>query len=225
MGTVAKVRQILKLQNEVVRVMIEGESRGKLCDMLEEKNYMVASVSILKEEKKEATSKKDLALLRKIHEAFSIYAGIAGNVSDSVAVNVLDNKDIGGVCDYICQNISLPIEHKQIILEQTDPNKRGEELIRIITEEIDIIDLENRIQDKVKYGIDKHQRDYYLKEQIKVINEELGEGEDTVSESLEYKNKILSLKLPEASEKKRLKEASSLAKMYTNAPECGVVRN
>ena len=107
MGTVAKVRQILKLQNEVVRVMIEGESRGRLCDMLEEKNYMVASVSILKEEKKEATSKKDLALLRKIHEAFSIYAGIAGNVSDSVAVNVLDNKDIGGVCDYICQNISL----------------------------------------------------------------------------------------------------------------------
>ncbi|MBQ7086550.1 MAG: endopeptidase La, partial [Clostridia bacterium] len=140
-------------------------------------------------------------------------------------ISVLDAKDTGRLCDYICQNIHLPVESKQAVLEQFDITKRANKFIEIITEETDIIEIENRIQDKVKYGIDKHQREYYLKEQIKAINDELGEGEDTVTESLEYRKKIEALGLPKEHEEKLLKEASRLAKMYSNSPESGVIRN
>ena len=224
-GTVAKVRQILKMPNDIIRVLIEGECRAKLRTTLEEEPYLVASVTLHPEEKHEAETKKELALLRKVQEAFSIYANVAGSVSEEMIVSVLDAKDTGRLCDYICQNIHLPVESKQAVLEQFDITKRANKFIEIITEETDIIELENRIQDKVKYGIDKHQREYYLKEQIKAINDELGEGEDTVSESMEYKKKIQALGLPKEHEDKLLKEASRLAKMYSNSPESGVIRN
>ena len=224
-GTVAKVRQILKMPNDIIRVLIEGECRAKLKTTLEEEPYLVASVTLHPEEKHEAETKKEIALLRKVQEAFSIYANISGAVSEEMITSVLDAKDTGRLCDYICQNIHLPVESKQAILEQFDVTKRANKFIEIITEETDIIELENRIHDKVKYGIDKHQREYYLKEQIKAINEELGEGEDTVSESMEYKNKIKALGLAKEHEDKLLKEASRLAKMYSNSPESGVIRN
>ncbi|MBR4879047.1 MAG: endopeptidase La [Clostridia bacterium] len=224
-GTVAKVRQILKMPNDIIRVLIEGECRAKLKTTLEEEPYLVASVTLHPEEKHEAETKKEIALLRKVQEAFSIYANISGAVSEEMITSVLDAKDTGRLCDYICQNIHLPVESKQAILEQFDITKRANKFIEIITEETDIIELENRIHDKVKYGIDKHQREYYLKEQIKAINEELGEGEDTVSESMEYKNKIKALGLAKEHEDKLLKEASRLAKMYSNSPESGVIRN
>lgn len=223
-GTVAKIRQILKMPNDIVRVLIEGESRASIDEVLEEKPYLVSRVSVINEEKKEVETKKEQAILRKVQEVFSIYAAVAGTTSDEFIINVMDNKDIGHLCDYICQNIPLSIESKQIILEQTDINKRAAELIKIVSEETDIIELENQIQEKVKYGIDKNQKEYYLKEQIKAINEELGEGEDTVSESMEYKMKILGLHLDKESENKLLKEASRLAKMYSNSPESGVIR-
>ncbi len=224
-GTVAKVRQILKMPNDIIRVLIEGECRAKLKTTLEEEPYLVASVALHPEEKHEAETKKELALLRKVQEAFSIYANVSGAVSEEMIVSVLDAKDTGRLCDYICQNIHLPVESKQAVLEQFDITKRANKFIEIITEETDIIEIENRIQDKVKYGIDKHQREYYLKEQIKAINDELGEGEDTVTESLEYRKKIEALGLPKEHEEKLLKEASRLAKMYSNSPESGVIRN
>ena len=224
-GTVAKVRQILKMPNDIIRVLIEGECRAKLKTTLEEEPYLVASVALHPEEKHEAETKKELALLRKVQEAFSIYANVSGAVSEEMIISVLDAKDTGRLCDYICQNIHLPVESKQAVLEQFDITKRANKFIEIITEETDIIEIENRIQDKVKYGIDKHQREYYLKEQIKAINDELGEGEDTVTESLEYRKKIEALGLPKEHEEKLLKEASRLAKMYSNSPESGVIRN
>lgn len=224
-GTVAKIRQILRLPNNIVRVLVEGECRAKLKTVLEEEPYLVASLELHPEEKREAETKKELALLRKVQEAFSIYASVAGSVSEEMIVSVMDGKDIGRLCDYICQNTGIPVEHKQKILEQFDITKRADRFIEILSEETDIIELENKIQDKVKYGMDKHQREYYLKEQIKAINEELGEGEDTLSESIEYKNKILKLGLSKENEEKLLKEASRLAKMYSNSPESGVIRN
>ena len=224
-GTVAKVRQILKMPNDIIRVLIEGECRAKLKTTLEEEPYLVASVALHPEEKHEAETKKEFALLRKVQEAFSIYANVSGAVSEEMIISVLDAKDTGRLCDYICQNIHLPVESKQAVLEQFDITKRANKFIEIITEETDIIEIENRIQDKVKYGIDKHQREYYLKEQIKAINDELGEGEDTVTESLEYRKKIEALGLPKEHEEKLLKEASRLAKMYSNSPESGVIRN
>ncbi|MBQ7093861.1 MAG: LON peptidase substrate-binding domain-containing protein, partial [Clostridia bacterium] len=161
-GTVAKVRQILKMPNDIIRVLIEGECRAKLKTTLEEEPYLVASVALHPEEKHEAETKKELALLRKVQEAFSIYANVSGAVSEEMIVSVLDAKDTGRLCDYICQNIHLPVESKQAVLEQFDITKRANKFIEIITEETDIIEIENRIQDKVKYGIDKHQREYYL---------------------------------------------------------------
>ena len=224
-GTVAKVRQILKLQNNVRRVLIEGICRAKLDTVLEENPYMVASVELFKEEKKEAVTKREQAVLRRLQEAFSEFAAVSGSVSDEVMITVVESRDIGRLCDFICQNTILPIENKQALLEQMDPMKRASMLTKVLTEEADIIEIENRIQEKVQIGIDKNQRDFYLREQLKVISEELGEGEDTVSESLEYKQKIMALGLPEEEEKKLLKEASRLAKMYANSPESGVVRN
>ena len=132
---------------------------------------------------------------------------------------------MGTLSDYIAQNIQLRFEQKQLLLETQDPRRRMQLLLRLLAEEIEILRLEQDIQEKVKEQMDKGQRDYYLREQIKVLSDELGEGDDTSAETQEYLRKIEAKELPSEVKEKLLREVNRLGKMQSSSPESSVSRS
>lgn len=223
-GTVAKIRQILKISNESVRILVEGEYRAKTLEIKMDEPYLIAEIKPEISVPKKVTTKRDMALIRSVKETFSQFSAEQANVSDDVFIAALEDNDMGHLCDYICQNIHMQNENKQQILEILEPKKRAEALLEILSKELEILLLENKIQDRVRMSMDKHQREYYLREQIRIINDELGDGDDTAEESTRYALKIRSLGLSETVENKLLKEASRLGKMHSGSPEGGIIR-
>lgn len=223
-GTVAKVRQILKISNENLRVLVEGERRAILDEIVSDKPFLTANISELPSPPMECRTKRDLALLRNVQELFVEYTELAPKMTGDILLNVMESRDMAFVSDYIAQNIQLRAEDRQELLEQVDPRRRMLLLSRVLMQEIEVLGLEIGIHNKVKEQIEKNQKDYYLREQMKAISEELGDGEDGQSESRQYLAKIEAAKLPpEVSEKLR-REATRLAKMQSSSPESGVVR-
>ena len=157
-------------------------------------------------------------------QLFVDYTDLVPKVNSDVVLNVMESREVGYLCDYVAQNTALKYPDKQEVLEQLNPRRRMALLIKKLASEVDILRIEDEIQNKVRSQMDQNQRDYYLREQIKVINEELGEDEDTAAEAQRYTERILALGLPEESEKKMLKEAARLQKLQPFSPEAGVVR-
>src|SRR5699024_1212275 len=149
----------------------------------------------------------------------------APKMSGDILLNVMENDDMAFLSDYIAQNIQLRGEDKQLLLEQADARRRMTLLSRILMQEIDVLTLEADLQNRVKEQIDKNQRDYFLREQLKAINEELGEGEDASGEAQSYLDKIEAAELPQEVREKLTKEAGRLAKMQPSSPESGVIRS
>ena len=224
MGTIARIKQVLKLPNGTLRVLAEGDARAIVYAPLSDKEYLRCDAYIIKNEPRVAETKRDQALLRTLRDLFMEYTELVPKPGSDVIMKVFDSDDMAYVSDFIAQNTMINHEDKQKLLEETDGRRRCALLNKILMKEIDIAVIEQDIQNKVKLQMDKNQRDYYLREQIRAINEELGESEDTLSEARTYADRIEKMGFADDIKEKLLKEASRLGKMQASAPESGVIR-
>ena len=224
-GTVCVVRQVLKLAGNHIRVLVEGKSLARLERIVSSSPYLSANVSVMPKKKILRLTKRDIAMIRNAKELFIRYASLSQGFDAETIISALEfYDDPAGLSGYIAQNMQLRYTEKQQILEQPDPRKCLAVTIKLLTQEIDVMTLEQEIQEKVKDQLDKNQRDYYLREQIKIINEELGEGEDSFAEAQQYIQRIQSAELPDEVREKLLKEASRMQKMQSFSPESAVSR-
>lgn len=224
-GTISRIKQVLKLPGDNVRVLVEGISRAVILDVDDSKPYLEANIEETETEYADNSSVECETLVRHARELFEEYVSFLPKMPGEIVMSVLTENDPGKLADYITSNTLLKYHDKQRILETLDPLSRLENLIYILDREIEIISLDRDIDERVKEQIDKNQRDYYLREQLKVIQNELGEGESGYSDIDQYREKIYSLKLSDEVETKLIKEAERLLRMPSGSHEANVVRN
>jgi len=223
-GAVGRIKQILKIHGDVFRVLVEGVCRARMVEMESAEPYYAVTVEPLEERAPDKPTKRDEAMIRSLRELFVDYVDLSPKINSDVALNVTDDPEMGFLCDYITRYANLKYPEKQEVLEQLDVRRRMALVAKKLTREVEILRLEEEIQTKVRSQMDQNQRDYYLREQMKAINEELGEAEDGATESQRYIERICQLNLPEEIEKKMVKEANRLARLQPSSPESGVVR-
>lgn len=224
-GTISNVRQILRLPGDMVRVMVEGEARGWLRGLPQCEPYLMADVEEIIEQKKPRNSPKTEALIRQVYECFQRYAELAEKVTPDIFMNVLANEEPGYIADFIAQNIVMRTCDKQEILEELGPVRRLEKLHRALRREVEILEFERGMQEKVRDALSTSQKNYYLREQLRVIQNELGEGEDSDSDIAEYRRKIADAKLPKEVAQKLTREVGRLEKQPFGSSEATVIRN
>lgn len=223
-GTVCTVKQILRLPGDNIRVLVEGSYRAGVEEFSKEDDgCMFARVFRMDTNPGRVAERRKEALVRTLQDRFEEYAGLAQQVTNDVVMTVLDGGEPGYLADYVAQNAPLAFETKQELLEELHDVRRLERVVRVLGHEIEILQIENSIQDKLKEQIDKNQKEYYLREQLKIIQTELGD-QDLGEEVEEYREKIRALHLDEAAESKLLKEAGRLEKMQPMSAESGVIR-
>ena len=223
-GCLCNIRQIVKVPGDNVRVLVEGIQRAKLLCLAEEEPCLRANIELLTSHEIENPTKRDLAMLRQSQELFLEYSVILPQTANDVVMHVIGCEDPNEIADYIAQNVQMKYQKKQEILEELDSRRRLRLFLKYMTEELELLQLEQSIQEQVKEQMDRGQREYYLREQMKAISDELGEGEDAMSEAQEYLAKIQKKQLPAEVAEKLSKEARRLVKMQSTAPESGVVR-
>lgn len=224
-GTISNVRQILRLPGDMIRVMVEGERRGWLKELSKTEPYLEACVEEInpRQTKRRSTPKTE-ALVRQVYDCFQKYADLADNVTADIFLSVLANEEPGYIADYIAQNIVMRTGDKQEILEELNPVRRLDRLHRMLRREIEVLEFEQGLQDKVRDAVSATQRNFYLREQLKVIQSELGEGEDSGSELSDYRRAIAQAKLPQPVEEKLNKELGRLEKQPFGSSEASVIR-
>ena len=224
-GTVAEIKQVLRLPEGGLRVMVNGLERAELLRIRKRSPYLLAEVSRLGEVMTSVhTELETEALIRHTQEVFEEYAAALPRVSPDLLGRVLKADDPGELADFIAANIMLKVEDKELVLSLYDPYQRLLALNKILEREYKILDLEQIIHEQVRDELDKNQKEYYLREQIKVIQQELGEGDGIDQEVENYRERISKLQLPEDSQEHLLKEADRLLKMPYNSSEGSVVR-
>ncbi len=223
-GTVSKIKQLLKLPGDTIRVLVEGINRGKIVNLVKDDPFFEVEVE---EHADLGSTSKDIeteALMRGIFDCFEEYVKLTNRTAVDALVTIGSVEDPARFADVVVSNLSLKISQKQQILEALDPLERLKRLHSILIKELDILRVERKINLRVKRQIDKMQREYYLKEQLKAIQKELGEEEGVLSEVEKYKKKIKKIGLPEDVEEKTLKEAERLLKLPPGSAETGVIR-
>ena len=222
-GTVVKVKQILKSQNDNIRVLVEGLCRAKIAQLLQKEPYLSAMVETLSEVES-TDSLKSRALRREANAAYAGYLEFVERPAQSIQLRLLSSDSCGYVADTIAQNSGMDYRDKAKLLCQLNHIRRLEAALKMLQQEVKMLQLESDIQERTRANIDQEQRDYYLREQMKAIREELGEG-DAGNEFSEYEKGILLLNLPEDSEKKILKDLDRLKKQPFGSAEGSVLRN
>lgn len=223
-GTISNIRQILRLPGDNARVMVEGVSRGRLLGLSKTTPFLLAEVEEIAVPQSVKTSPRTEALIRRTYDLFETYTELAPRMTPDVLLAVLASEDPGYIADYIAQNIIMRAGDKQSVLEELRPVRRLEKLFQILQREVEILEVEHEMQGKVREGLAHGQRDYYLREQLKVIQEELGEDQSGESELAEYAKKIAEAKLPPEVEEKLNKELARLAKQPFGSAEASVGR-
>ena len=222
-GVVVKVKQILKSQGENIRVLVTGLYRARILELQQQNPYLAGIV----EQAKEVPAVDSLrvrALRREATGLYASYVELLDRPAQAVQLRLLASNDAGVVADTIAQNSNMDYTDKAKLLCQLNPVRRLENLLRLLQDEVKMLQFETDIQEKTRAHIDQNQRDYYLREQMKAIREELGE-EDDESEFSIYERDILRLNLPQASEEKLLKDLSRLKKQPFGSSEASVLRN
>ena len=224
-GTVSAVRQILRISEGSVRVIMEGRYRAKLRRLWQTEPYLQGNVEPIREVKSRVSDFQLEALLRQTYSHFSDYASIAPRMSEDVAAAVLEDQNPGHLADYIAQNIPLRHQDRQMILEECRPVIRLRKVNELLVREVEVLSCEQELESKIRRELGEEQRDHIIREQIRLLQRELGEDED--SELGEYRQKIEELGLPEDGEirKKLLKEVDRLAKQAYSSAEAAVIRN
>lgn len=223
-GVVAEVRQIVRAQGESLRVVVEGKYRAKLNELTQEAPFYKGLVTDYP--MKSRVSDKALcdAMLRTVKDLFEEYCALTPKMPRDFITNIMVSENPGYVAEFIVGNVQLRYEDKQDVLEESSVTKRLEMTAHILEQENEILSLEQDIHDRVREQLDRNQREYYLREQLKVISSELGDGETTYEDVEEYREKILSLKLPEKSEEKLLSELQRMNRMSSSSQESAVLR-
>ncbi|HZK37387.1 MAG TPA: endopeptidase La [Clostridia bacterium] len=224
-GTVSKIKQMLKLPGDTIRILVEGISRAKIANILQEDPHFVVEV-IEQVDQMEIT--KDIetdALMRSVINAFTEYIEVDNKISPEILLNISEIDMPGRLADTIASNIILNPDKRQEVLEAFDPKLRLETLYRILLEEIQILEIEQKINERVKKQINKVQKEYYLREQLKAIQKELGEDENIVEEVDEYRQELKKLKLSKELNEKIEREINRLSKLAPSSAETGVIRN
>ena len=223
-GTLCNVRQILRVPGDNVRVMVDGIARGRMVELVQTEPYLAARVEEIPVAVRTHNTPKDEALIRQTYDLFESYCNLSPRVNPETFLNILANDDPGYIADYIAQNIHLRVEDKQAILEELRPQRRLNRLCQILRREVEILKLEEDMQSKLRDQLTRSQREHMLREQVRVIQSELGEGEGD-SEIADYRQKIAKAKLPEEVAEKLNKELSRMEKQPFGSAEVTVTRN
>ena len=225
-GVVAKVKQILKAQSESVRVVVEGQYRARMCELISTEPFYEAMCEEMPmlpvKEGKHLTVD---AYLRVVKDLFEEYCFYAPKMPKDLVVNIIGAEDPVFVSEYLSQNLGFSLEDKQMILEESSIRKRLEMLSTLLRRENDILAIEHSIAERVKDQMDRNQKEYYLREQIKAIRAELGEDEDGDTEIEKYRTRLREIEPDEETEKKLTEEINKLSKMVFNSQEAMVSRN
>ncbi|WP_130868326.1 endopeptidase La [Intestinimonas massiliensis (ex Afouda et al. 2020)] len=225
-GTISNVRQILRLPGDNVRVMVEGISRGRLCQVVESTPYLMAEVEQIPAEQPVKRSARTEALIRQTYELFENYIELAPKMTPDILLSVLSSEDPGYIADYIAQNLPMRTGDKQVILEELRPVRRLEKLSQSLRREVEILEMEQEMQNKVRDQLTRNQRDYVLREQLKVIQQELGEDQQGGDQEFnDYRRQIAKAKLPDEVREKLKKELHRLEKQPFGSAEATVIRN
>ena len=222
-GTICRINQVVKMPNNTVRVLVEGIKRAKICEVLKTKPYFVSLVDEIEEDVNyDNTSIESEAMRRKIVDEFMNYCDFNHRVNSDFILSLENTEDTSRLVDSIASNMPMKLADKQELLNIEGTEERAERLLEILMREIQIAEVDTNIDRKVKKNIDKNQREYFLREQLKVIHEEL--GDDSEFEVDEYKKKLEKLDLPENVVEKCEKELLRLSKMSVNNPDANVIR-
>ncbi len=222
-GTVCNIKQILKLPGDTIRVLVEGIKRGKISQYKDKEPFTQAEVEIIEDEACE-DDKKCKALVRTIEKAFEEYVNLSVNNFPDALFNLEETEEPGRYCDIVSSYLILKPDAKQELLETLDVIKRLEKLLFILKNEVEVLKIEKKIGTKVRSRIDKVQKEYYLREQIKAIQEELGEEDENKKEIDEYESKISKAKLPKEVKEKAVYELNRLRNSGNYSAESGVIR-
>ncbi|OEF98295.1 endopeptidase La [Desulfuribacillus alkaliarsenatis] len=222
-GTVAKVRQMLKLPNDTIRVLVEGLHRAQITEFLDNESYYEASYQEIIETNEQPLETE--ALMRLVLAQFEQYIKISKKINQETLSSISDIEEPGRLADLISSHLTLKLKDKQEILEISDIAGRLEKIHEILNNEQEVLELEKKIGQRVKKQMEKTQKEYYLREQIKAIQKELGEKEGRLQEGAELREKLAGKKLPDNVKEKVVKEIERLEKMPQSSAEGTVVRN
>ncbi|RDY24449.1 endopeptidase La [Romboutsia maritimum] len=225
-GTICKVKQMIKLPGDTVRVLVEGISRGKVKNIEQEDGYFKAVIEEIVFDEENAEKDAEIeAFVRNVFDAFEEYINIGNRVSPEILISLSDIDNVDRFIDTIASNIYLKSNQKQEVLEEFDIKKRLELIYTILLEEIDILKIEKKITLRVKKQMNKVQKEYYLREQLKAIQKELGDEEDINSEAEEYREKLKKIKAPKETKEKIGKEIDKFSRISPMSPDVSVIRS
>ena len=223
-GTIAEIKQILRMPGENMRILVEGCVRAELIDVVQSEPYLFGRVSELSDVPVTRSSTRTDALVRYAHSQFEQFCELVGRNIQEPLLQMLTADDPGLIADMIGQHATFSYQDKQKLLEQLHPVRRLEHATTLMEKELEVLRLENEISEKVQQSVDKSQRDYYLREQLSAIREELGEDADDDDADV-YREKIRKLHLDDEIEEKLLKEVRRMAKQPPNSQEAALLRN
>lgn len=224
-GVVAEVKQVLRVSGDLVKVLVEGKYRAKLSALDASGDFLLSEVrpAPVRAGKTDDAVETE-ALLRALKAGFDEYLGMNPRLGKDVVFAIVSSDDPAFLSEYMPANLLFRYEDKQAVMDEGTLNGRLKKLIEMLRRECQVMKIEKEIAEKVNESMDKNQRDYYLHEQLHIISDELGEGDDTHAEADEYRRRITGLHLAEDSEKKLLKEVDRLAKMQGSNQEATVIR-
>ena len=224
-GVVAEVKQVLRVSGDLVKVLVEGKYRAKLSVLDASGDFLLSEVRPAPVRAGKADDAVETeALLRALKAGFDEYLGMNPRLGKDVVFAIVSSDDPAFLSEYMPANLLFRYEDKQAVMDEGTLNGRLKKLIEMLRRECQVMKIEKEIAEKVNESMDKNQRDYYLHEQLHIISDELGEGDDTHAEADEYRRRITGLHLAEDSEKKLLKEVDRLAKMQGSNQEATVIR-
>ena len=224
-GVVAEVKQVLRVSDDLVKVLVEGKYRAKLTELDTSGDFLLSAVrpAPVRAGKAEDAVETE-ALLRALKTGFDEYLGMNPRLGKDVVFAIVSSDDPAFLSEYMPANLLFRYEDKQAVMDESTLNGRLKKLVEMLRRECQVMKIEKEIAEKVNESMDKNQRDYYLHEQLHIISDELGEGDDTHAEADEYRRRITELHLAEDSEKKLLKEVDRLSKMQGSNQEATVIR-
>lgn len=222
MGIVADIKQVVRLQNDVVRILVDGISRAALLGFTDNEKYLEAEICYCDSNADSLPEDLREAMLLGVREAFHRYAAVVGKISKELIRQIDQYEDLEKLIDYVTNNLPVSYELKQQVLEAEDINDRYQIIVSLLLSQVEVISIKNELQKKVKVRVDKHQKEYVLREQLGVIREELGENAD--SEADEYEKKLSELDAPDYVKEKTKKEIKRFRNMSSSSSESTVER-
>ena len=222
MGIVVDIKQVVRLQNDVVRILVDGISRAALLGFTGNEKYLEAEICYCDSNADSLPEDLREAMLLGVREAFHRYAAVVGKISKELIRQIDQYEDLEKLIDYVTNNLPVSYELKQQVLEAEDINDRYQVIVSLLLSQVEVISIKNELQKKVKVRVDKHQKEYVLREQLGVIREELGENAD--SEADEYEKKLSELDAPDYVKEKTKKEIKRFRNMSSSSSESTVER-